>query len=198
MSRVSHVLHVPEHLVSGLAIFVVEQTVPKDALTQNVMLCIRSTTTMTTGHDVTAKGSRALSLGAEARAAITIDKTLEDRVGEVVPQPWEVLGRRLQGEQPALACNRGCPQDSGEGRVRCADEGRSCNSGTVGRAALQEESACHSATHTLRLSEMLSMGQEYRMSFLSSMGARCEHTLPDSTNVQWEMRLPEERFGGDA
>ena len=66
-------------------------------------------------------------------------------MGEIVPQPWVVLGRRLHREQPALPCNRGCRPDSGEGGVRCVDQGRSCNSGTVGRAAPQEESAHHSA-----------------------------------------------------
>ena len=68
------------------------------------------------------------------------------------------------GDEPVLKCNRGCHQDSCEGRVRCADEVRSCNSGTVGRAVPQEESACHSADHALLLSEMLLHGRECRMS----------------------------------
>ena len=50
--------------------------------------------------------SRALSRGVEARAAITVDETRENRMGNVVPQPWVVLGRRLHREQPALPCNR--------------------------------------------------------------------------------------------
>ena len=37
-----------------------------------------------------------------------------------------------------------------KGRVRCADVGCSCNSGTVDRGAPQEESACHSAAASTR------------------------------------------------
>ena len=118
-------------------------------------------------------------------------------MGEFVPQPWVVLGRRLHREQPALPCNRGCRPDPGEGGVRCSYEGRSCNSGTVGRSAPQEESAHHSAGNALRLSEMLLHGREYRKSLLPTMGACCQHTLRGSTDVQWEMRVPE-RFAGEA
>ena len=59
------------------------------------------------------------------------------------------------------------------------------------------KSAHHSAGHDLRLSKMLLHGQEYRKSFFLTMGARCQHTLPDSTDVQREMRVPE-RFAGEA
>ena len=45
--------------------------------------------------------------------------------------------------------------------------------------------------------KMLLHGREYRKSFLPTMGARCQHTLPDSTDVQGEMRVPE-RFVGEA
>ena len=47
------------------------------------------------------------------------------------------------------------------------------------------------------LSEMLLHGREYRKSFLPTMGARCHDTLPDSTDVQREMRVPE-LFVGEA
>ena len=55
----------------------------------------------------------------------------------------------------------------------------------------------HAAGHALRLSEMLLHGREYRKFFLPTVGARCQHTLPDSTDAQREMRVPG-RFAGEA
>ena len=57
--------------------------------------------------------------------------------------------------------------------------------------------AHHSAGNALRLSEMLLHGREYRKSLLPTMGACCQHTLTGSTDVLWEMRVPE-RFAGEA
>ena len=36
---------------------------------------------------------------------------------------------------------------------------------------------------------MLLHGREYRKSILPTMGARCQHTLPDRTDVRREMRV---------
>ena len=106
------------------------------------------------------------------------------------PQPWVVLERRLHREQPVLPCSRGCSPDSIEGRVRCPDKGRSCNSGTVAGAAPQGDSACHNAGNALRLSEMLLYGREYcKPSFRTWVLAASTHC--QTAPPQRPMRVPE-------